>query len=367
MSNIIVNKIKRPARLQFLSYLGDVQGCGHIRVIFPFLLLNHYRQENLMVNAFYLTNYIKDPEFYKTFTIVQFQRAATDAHMHLIINFKKHIQPKYPIPVIYEIDDMLYNIPEWNYASLYYNKVEDNIKKMMQTVDAMTVSTSKLKEVYAPYCKNITVIPNHLPKFLWGDVYPSHEYKDEDEKIKILWSGSQNHFVSKQIVGNDIKGGDFGEKLISFIIKTTDIYDWHLVGAIPDELLGVKNKIHFHPWKNIFEYPQFLKGLEPDIAIAPLINNEFNSCKSSIKALEYNTVGAAGIYSDVEPYKNMTLKTKTDEEMISNIESLAKDIDLRAKVFRKDYDRVRNQLFWEENNNIKKYINSYLGLFGKEL
>jgi len=364
---MIVNKIKRPARLQFLSYLGDTQGCGHIRVIFPFLLLNHFRQENIMMQGFYLTNYIQDPEFYKQFTVVQFQRAATNSHLQLIMHFKKNIQPKIPIPLIYEIDDMLYNIPDWNYASAYYNKSEDIIKKMMQSVDAMTVSTSKLKEMYSPFCKKIAIIPNHLPKFLWGDIYPSHEYKDEDEKIKILWAGSQNHFATKQIVGDNVKGGDFGEGLLNFIIKTTNIYEWHFVGAMPDELIGVKTKIHFHTWKNIFEYPQYVKSLEPDIAIAPLMDNEFNDCKSNIKSLEFVACGAAGIYGDVEPYKFMETKTKTDEEMISHIESFANDIDLRAKVFRKDHDRVRGQLWWEENENIKKFINSYLGLFGKSL
>lgn len=360
-----LKKIKRPTRLGFITYLGDVQGCGTIRCIYPYFLLNHYRQRDLQVHAVHLMNYIIEPNFYKDFAFVQFQRSATEQHLKLIQHFKAVVQKKYPIPVIYEIDDMLFNIPNWNYASAFYNQNEDLIKKMMSSVDGMITSTSKLREVYSPYCKKIAVIPNHLPKFIWGEVYPAHDYKDENEKIKILWAGSQNHFAASQIIGDKIKGGDFGKELIKFIRKTTGKYEWHLMGAIPEELEPVKNQINFHPWENIFEYPAKVKGIEPDIAIAPLEDIEFNRGKSNIKCLEYTAIGAVGVYSDITPYKFMSLRSRTDEEMIAHIEKLAGDINYRATIFRKDKQRIQSQLWWEENNNVKKYINTYLGLFGQ--
>lgn len=362
-----LKSIKRPAKLGFLSYLGDSQGCGTIRVIHPFLLLNHYRKKDLMVHSSYLMNYVQDPTWYKPFTFVQFQRAATEGHFQLINHFKSNIQTKYPIPLIYEIDDMLFGIPEWNYASIYYNKAEDIIKRIMESVDAMVVSTPKLKEVYSQYCKKISVIPNHLPKFIWGDIYPAHKYFDSKNKIKILWGGSQNHFAMKQVTGDNVKGGDFGNELLNFIRKTTDKYEWNFLGAFPEELNDIKNKVNFHPWKNIFEYPQFLKDIEPDICLAPLQDIEFNSAKSNIKCLEYSAAGAVGVYSDVTPYKNMQLKAKNDEEFIGHIERLANDINLRARIFNKDHQTVSSQLWWEENSNIHRYIDSYLNMFNQRL
>lgn len=271
-------EIKKPARLGFMSYLGDTQGCGTIRVIYPFFYLNHYRKEKVSVHSAYLMNYIQDVMWYQPFTFVQFQRSATEQHLQLIQNFKATVQKKFPIPVIYEIDDMLFNIPKWNYASLYYNNAEDIIKKIMGNVDAMIVSTTRLKEEYSPYCKNISVIPNHLPKFVWGDVFPAHEYKKDKEKVKILWGGSQNHFSMKEVT-KGVVGGDFGNELQNFIRKTTDVYEWNFIGALPEELNDVKQKVKFHPWENIFEYPKKLKSIEPDICIAPLVINDFNSCK----------------------------------------------------------------------------------------
>jgi hypothetical protein len=44
-------------------------------------------------------------------------------------------------------------------------------------------------------------------------------------------------FCCKQVTGDE-KGGDFGNKLLNFIRKTTDKYDWIFMGAIPEELTG---------------------------------------------------------------------------------------------------------------------------------
>ena len=360
-----LKSLKKPAKLGFLGYIGDTQGCGTIRVIYPYFLLNHFRNKQVQVHSTYMMNYISDIEWYKPFTFVQFQRSATEGHLNLLKHFKNTIQQRYPIPIIYEIDDMLFGIPKWNYASLYYNDNESIVKSIMSECDAMVTSTAKLKEIYSPYCKKIAVIPNHLPKFVWGDRYPAHEYYDKSKKIKVLWAGSQNHFAMKKVTGEQVTGGDFGKKLLGFIRKTVEDYDWHLMGAIPEELHDIKSKINFHPWENVFEYPKAIKDIEPDIAIAPLVDNEFNSCKSNIKCLEYTAVGAVGVYSDVTPYKFQTLKAKTDEEMIAHIEKLSGDIDYRARIYEKDYQRVRSQLWWEKNDNVKKYVETYLNLFGQ--
>lgn len=365
----IYKPVKTPARLGFLSFLGDVQGCGTIRVMQPYLLLNHFRQKDVMIMSQFLNHYIFDPEFYKNYTFCQFQRSATEHHFKIFVHFKQEIQKKYNIPLIYEIDDMLIGIPEYNYAHGYYKKAEEWVKKCMSLADAMITSTEHLKKIYSAYNKNISVIPNHLPKFVWGDIYPSHEYKDEGEKIKILWSGSQNHFSHRQLTpdAKDDESGDFGQELLKYIKMTTHIYDWYIVGALPMELEDVRESICYVPWKNIFEYPNAVKSIEPDIAIAPLVDNDFNACKSNIKMLEYTACGAAAVYSDVIPYQKANRKARTDEEMIDQIEKLATDINLRARVFKKDYQAVRTQLWWEESDNVKKYVNTYLGLFKQRL
>ena len=318
-----------------------------------------------------MSSYVAEPNFYKGFTFAIFQRSATEHHFKMMQHFKTQVQTKRKIPFIYEIDDMLIGIPEWNYAHQYYKKNEIHVKNIMEMADGMTVSTPTLKKIYSKFNNNIEVILNHLPKYIWGDVFPAHEYKDGSEKVKIMWPGSQNHFYVPQLHDKQgIKGGDFTPKFMDFIKKTANDYDWIFMGAMPQELKTFNKssgKIKYIEWQNIFTYPRVMKSLEPDICIAPLQKGLFNSAKSNIKALEFVAVGAVGVYTNIDPYQNMTLKSDSDEEMISHIEKLASDIDLRTKVYKKDRTTLTPQLFWEENNNIKKFIDTHLSLFGQKL
>lgn len=361
-----LEKIKRPARLGFLSYLGDAQGCGTIRIIYPYLLLNHFRLDQLVAHSSYLSNFVSDPNFYKNFSFVQFQRSATKEHLNIFQFFKLEVQKKLGTPLVYEIDDLLLGIPEWNFASGYYKQNEEHVKKIISMADAVVVSTKKLKEIYSQFNKRIAVIQNHLPKFIWGDIYPKHLNEPREVRPRILWAGSQNHFAPKPMVDRGVTGGDFGNRLLNFIRKTTDKYDWCFIGAMPEELKDLK-EITFLGWKEIFQFPHAMKEVEPDICIAPLEDSVFNACKSNIKQLEFVAAGAPGVYSDVEPYKKAYLRAKNDDQMIAHIERLAEDIDFRARVYKKDRQAVGNQLFWEESNNIRKYVNTYLNLFGKKL
>ena len=68
-----LKKLKRPAKIGFLSYLGDTQGCGTIRQIYPSFLINHVREQGLQCIATYLMNYVSDVEWYSNATFVTFQ------------------------------------------------------------------------------------------------------------------------------------------------------------------------------------------------------------------------------------------------------------------------------------------------------
>jgi len=354
--------LKPPIALNFFSYIADNQGCGHIRVIFPYLLLNHYNEISpVRIMATYGNKFVPDPNFYKDLVLCQFQRSATKQQRDMLAYFRNSICRQTKTPIVYEIDDLLTDIPEWNFANDWYKEQQSYIGEIMSLCDGMITSTEKLKQIYSKWNKNIQVIPNHLPKFLWGEPLP---FKEElNHKPRIYWGGSSNHFSVKE----GVDGGDFGTELIEYIKKTCDVYQWVLMGALPKELESVKDKIEFHQWQSIFKFPQYIKNLNIDIAIAPLQNNLFNNCKSNIKKLEYAILGCPGVYSNVEPYKDATLTCDTDVDIVNNIERLLKDVDLRREVYTRDFENVREQLFWEEHGNLTKYINTYLRLFGRKL
>jgi len=362
--------IKKPGKISIHHYLGDFQGVGTIRVIFPSLFINNaLRIPGYQFNSVYNTQYINDLKYYQNFTMVSFQRATTDKHLGLIQHFKTNIRKITKTPLTLEIDDLLWGIPVWNYASEYYTKYKDSVQQIMREVDGITVSTEFLKKEYSAFNEKIVVIPNHLPKCLWGEPIPQHTL-DKPGKVRIVWAGSDNHHANTNLTAKGIKGGDFGPELMDFIRKTCKDYDWHILGGCPAELSDLKNNgITYHGWRSIFEYPLFARSLAPDIVIAPLLDCDFNRAKSNLKMLEAVALGAAGVYSDVEPYKGAMMLAKDDLEMVGMIENLAAYKELRGKVFEHDLQLVKDVLYWEDGNmkNVQSYIGSYLSLFGRYL
>lgn len=344
-----------------LGYLGDSAGCGHIRVILPFALINSMTYKKMTFNFSYLSNFVPAENFYKEYSWVTFQRSATRS-MAETIHYMKHIvKPKSRFGLLYEVDDNLFDIPNSNYARPYYLKNRPWIEQILSKVDGMTVSTESLRKVYMKYNANISVIPNRLVKYLWGDIV---DIDYENENPRILYCGSFNHFGQKEA---NQKGGDMSIEFINYIKRTTDKYQWVFVGGYPQEIKPeiTSGKIEYHEWRNIFEFPRFIKGLKPDIGIAPLEKNRFNEGKSNLKMLEYAVLGIPGVYTNIEPYKNAEIKCNTDREMIQWIDDLAKDPDLRKEKWYADYLKVKDEL-WHEDH-ITDFINGHLKLFNKKL
>jgi len=367
LKNPPMKVIPNNSRISWHGYVADKGGCGHLRVIIPYILTNihRFKNSNIQIYTSYGMNYSMDENFYKGKLFVLFQRAATFEQLKIIKFLKKNIFNKTKTAIIYEVDDDFTegSIPEWNMAADYFNKNRKYCLNIIENAYAVSTSTEYLAKKLRKYNKRVIVNQNHLPKFIWGSDIP--EIKEiKNKKPRIYWGGSSNHFA---LPNSDKNGGDFGNKLIDFIKKTTDIYDWVFIGAIPKEIIEIRDKIELHEWQSVLYYPHYIKSLNIDIGIAPLAKHEFNKSKSNIKAQEYTAAGIPAIYTNIIPYENMKLICDSDEEMISNIEMLVSDSNKRKEVWEHDYSVLKEDLFWEENNNIEKYINNYLNMFNMRL
>lgn len=110
-----------------------------------------------------------------------------------------------------------------------------------------------------------------------------------------------------------------------------------------------------------------MKELKPDLGIAPLQINDFNRSKSNIKAQEFIAAGIPAVYTHIDPYFGMKHTCETDEYMIDRIEYLCNNEDERKETFDHDHSKLRNDLFFEENDNLGKFVNSILKLNQKKL
>jgi hypothetical protein len=117
-------------------------------------------------------------------------------------------------------------------------------------------------------------------------------------------------------------------------------YDVEIVtfGVKPN--LKIKNHIH-HDWVPFTEYPETVQKLGYDIAIVPLIDSEYNRCKSNLAVLEYSAMKIPVVASPTVNQRDLPiLYANSNYEWYSALESLIKDAKLRKEQGKKQFNFV---------------------------
>lgn len=228
------------------------------------------------------------------------------------------------------------------------DEIQNNIKFMLNVSDFVVVTTDYIKQYYNKKygvpLKNIIAVPNLLPRWWFGDRYePSkkvEQFKKFKAKPRIGIISSLSHYnveklrVTKDgipcIVKKDPKTQE--EKWVTYDLKETEIkfedteimkddfdlisdtvrntvndFQWVMVGHIPDKIkdLVEKKKIEYHSGTTILQYPSVLENLCLQAVVAPIIDMEFNRCKSHIKYIECCALGVPLFASNCKPYSGI--------------------------------------------------------------
>jgi hypothetical protein len=146
----------------------------------------------------------------------------------------------------------------------------------------------------------------------------SENYDANDKRPRILYAGSGAHFdVDNRVGQND----DFAH-VCNAIIKTRHKYRWVFLGAFPLPLHPyiTNGDLEFHPWQQLYSYPEKIYNLRVNMLVAPLQDNTFNKAKSDLKYIEACCYGIPVACQDLVTYKDAEIKFKTGAEMINRIE-----------------------------------------------
>jgi hypothetical protein len=149
----------------------------------------------------------------------------------------------------------------------------------------MVVSTQPLKEAFKDYIDDIRVVPNYLPRSIWGTL---RSRRNCSTKLRVGWAGSIFHKGDLSIIS----------KLLT---QYHDKVEWVFFGMAPE---GLENSVEFHPGVSLEHYPYKLATLDLDLALVPLEDNAFNAAKSNLRLLEFGILGWPVICSDVYPYRD---------------------------------------------------------------
>jgi hypothetical protein len=234
------------------------------------------------------------------------------------------------LPVIYECDDMILEVPRRHISRSSYIEVLFRILKAVSDADVVTVSTQLLFEYFKPFNNNVRIFPNYLDDSIWKLNRPQKAINSR-QVINIGYMGGASHASDLELVTPVLL------KLIGKYKRRIRLNFW---GVKPSKVLMDMSNTSWKPM-NILEYQKFVdkfSDCECDIWIAPLQYTDFNQYKSAIKYLEYTAVGGAGVYSRVEPYADIIvneqngLLASTEDEWFDMLSRLIEDSEFRLKI-----------------------------------
>lgn len=225
---------------------------------------------------------------------------------------------------IIDIDDNFFAVTKDNPAQENTRLLHDEIILALTLSDGLTVSVSSLKDLYQKYNPNVFVMPNGIDPLEYQNPVGKHD------KVRIGWRGAYGHAQDINLV----------EDVISHITQDFDV-EFVTFGVKPN--IKVKNHIH-QDWVPFLDYPEKVQSLGYDIAIVPLIDSEYNRCKSNLAVLEYSVMKIPVVASPTENQLNMPIRYgNSNYEWYSHLEALITDAKERKSQGKRQFDFVTKE------------------------
>jgi glycosyltransferase involved in cell wall biosynthesis len=188
-------------------------------------------------------------------------------------------------PYVIDVDDY-WVLPKYNPAYWAYRKgIKNCIKDAINYADAVFCTTPKLANQVRAINDNVYIVPNCLDT--------SHNQwkqpKEKNERVKIGWVGGITHEEDLKLIADDINSMDV---------------DFYICGYTPSDhwnnIVKLIPKANIVQGTSVFEYGEVYKHF--DFVLAPLVDNNFNNCKSELKIVEAAAYSIPIICSSVYPY-----------------------------------------------------------------
>lgn len=241
---------------------------------------------------------------------------------------------------IYYLDDNLLDIPSYACSySIFSNKItQETIYNTMRLSDTLWSVNPNIAALYGKYFSKAIV--NDAPALLF-DESNDISFNRTTDKITIGFSGGYAHAYTTDTIL---------DKPIGIILdKYRNSVNFEIFGAMP-KIIGKYKLNHIAYRSNHEEYRAVMKALNWDIGLAPLEKIPFTGCKYFNKFLDYSAVGAAGIYTNADPYtfvvqngENGILADNTTEAWVEALSYLIENQDERNKIRRNAYMKIKNE------------------------
>ena len=246
---------------------------------------------------------------------------ASSAYSLVIVRYLQSIGR----PVVYDIDDLITEIPDFlgHHGGLI--KKRGQIAKIIRHVDYVTCTQSILATKMAEINRNVWICPNYGdPNF--DPVGPVSSIRGEQATLVVATTDS----VLVDFVLGAIK---------RVLLKYGKSVRLVVIGPIGAAFRAAQIEADYFPIVEHRGFTNFVAALCNPIGLIPLDDSLFSSCKSAVKYFDYSVAGLATICSDVAPY-NSVVSDGVDGYLVSNTEAgwygamdrLVSDCGLRERI-----------------------------------
>jgi hypothetical protein len=282
----------------------SVGGVEYHRQLIPHYHLYASHKDELEISQCYEIE-SKSDSFLKQFDLIQFSRCLSYTG-----NAEKTARrlKKLGIKIMLDIDDY-WNLPDYHILYPQYKAHGVGMAQIYSLINAdhVTTSTEYLADKVKGLNTNVTVLHNAIdpsqPQF---KVEPKTNAK---ETVRFGWMGGACHW-------QDVKPLKHSFHLLHTDDSIRNRYQFNLFGyniTPPKSVYLDYEKIFsnyyqcqdtsYKRWHGTNVYSYATGYNEIDVAIAPLINDTFNRCKSQLKLIEAGFMKKTFICSDVLPYQ----------------------------------------------------------------
>ena len=282
------------------------------------------------------------------------------------LEFFNEVRQKYGKSTFIETDDNYIDVPPWNeaYRSFGPNSVNRTMAtQAMMWADGMFVSTPHLKGLYSKYNENIHVIENSLDfrgdrKFVGWDQVSVRKHRG----LRIGWIGGRSHFGDLMMVAPVLREILVEHPDVTLVLVNSAVQPSCKELGIRYPFEGLSNVHYADRSVPINRYAQFAASFGFDIAIAPLVDCNFNRSKSNLRWLEMAAMKLPCVCSDISHFSQtvrhgvdgLLVKDNDLEKWKSLLKLLISDPVMRERIGRDAYKRVKKD--FNLKSNAAKYV-----------
>jgi len=257
--------------------------------------------------------------------------------------------------IVYDSDDHDEDTFNEHYAMFYAAGMQDNLDWFRENAHGFTVGSGPLSTLY----ENACVLPNgfDVNRAQWRPNCQPYYTNSGGVYRKIAWGGGSTHARDFEMF---LKLGAL-EELMSR--HRLDVYIYGLLSS-PSTVQSGKGKIVFAP-KDRSGIEYYIRNLYSDACFlfAPLIQDNFNGYRSTLKLVEAGVAGKTIVASRVASYEEyaergtVRVVNNTKGEWVEAMETLLLDDDLRHDMAKRNHEYVSSEFTAEEIT--KKRINYF--------